>query len=57
MSVSKATGPRFIETHVAAKVKPATLARYRAALLPFCEWSVSEGFHPESAEEWDDILA
>ena len=57
MSVSKATGPRFLETHVAAKVRPATSERYRAALLPFCEWSVSEGFHPESAEEWDDILA
>ena len=51
-----ATGPRFLEPHLRQRVSDKTLKKYRDELLPFTEWSLERQHHPETAEEWDDLL-
>ena len=38
------------------RVKPITLQRYQAALLPFTTWALQEGLHPKSPQDWDEAL-
>ena len=49
-------GPRFLDPHQTAKVKPITVERYRAAALLFVSWAEPRGLAPSCAEEWDDLL-
>ena len=50
------TGPRFLEPHLRQRVSEKTLNKYRDELLPFSVWSLERQYHPETAEEWDDLL-
>ena len=50
------TGPRFLEPHLRQRVSEKTLKKYRDELLPFSVWSLERQYHPETAEEWDDLL-
>ena len=50
------TGPRFLEPHLRQRVSEKTFKKYRDELLPFSEWSLEWQCHPETAEEWDDLL-
>ena len=52
-----ATGPRFLEAHVATKVSDKSLERYREAVLGFTTWCVDREYDPQEAAEWDDLLA
>ena len=44
-----------IDPHQEAKVRH--VARYKTGALPFAMWLVRQGLHPNSAEQWDDLLA
>ena len=50
------TGPRFLEPHLRQRVSEKTLKKYRDEILPFSVWSLERQYHPETAEEWDDLL-
>ena len=52
----RATGPRRLDPHQAAKIKDASLRRYRKSVLPFCTWLDRCGLIPCGADEWDDAL-
>ena len=47
---------RFADPDFLSRVKPITLSRYRAALRPFTDWALSEGWDPVAPEDWDDAL-
>ena len=48
------TGPIRVDPHVAGRVKPSTLQRYRGAVGRFTQWLLDQGAEPLSAAEWDD---
>ena len=50
------TGPRRLHPHQLAKVRPASVRRYQQAGRPFCEWVLSRGLAPSTADEFDDLL-
>ena len=50
------TGPRFLEPHLRQRVSEKTLKKYRDEILPFSVWPLERQYHPETAEEWDDLL-
>ena len=51
------THSKFLcDKDVLARVKPVTLDRYRAAITTLASWGIAEGFAPQNAEEWDDLL-
>ena len=50
------TGPRFLEPHLRQRVSEKTLKKYRDEILPFSEGPLERQYHPETAEEWDDLL-
>ena len=44
------------DADVLARVKPVTLGRYRGAITTLASWGLAEGFWPQDAEDWDDLL-
>ena len=52
---SPAHGPRALDVHHGAKLRPSTHARYRAAAGKLV-WLKQNQFSPNSAGEWDDLL-
>ena len=54
--IGAVAGPRRLDCHQAQRVQGQTLARYRAAALPFSTWLLSTGIFPVGAEDWDDLL-
>ena len=54
--IGAVAGPRRLDCHQAQRVQGQTLARYRAAALPFSTWLLSTGTFPVGAEDWDDLL-
>ena len=57
MSRQGLTGPRFLEPHQTSKISEKSMARYREALLLFTTWAQGHRYSPETAEEYDDLLA
>jgi len=57
MSKMGLTGPRFIEPHQTSKISEKSMVRYREALLTFTTWARGLYYDPETAEEYDDLLA
>ena len=53
---SPAHGPRALDVHHGAKLRPSTHARYRAAAGKLVVWLKQNQFSPNSAGEWDDLL-
>ena len=51
-----ASGPRRLDPHQQGKVQEQTLVRYRGAAQPFVRWLEENGFFPQTASEWDDLL-
>ena len=51
----KLTGPRFLETHAAVKIR-FTLKHYRAVSEVFPAWALSNSCFPNTASERDDLL-
>ena len=49
-------GPRKLDNTSVEKVKPHTLASYRAAASKFVAYLDEHGFVPDGPEEWDDLL-
>ncbi len=50
------TGPRFLDPHLEAKVKDATLVRYRRALRLFLEFTIDFKLSPDTPQQFDDRL-
>ena len=50
------TGPRFLGPHLEAKVKDATLVRYRRALRLFLEPTIDFKLSPDTLQQFDDWL-
>ncbi len=50
------TGPRFLDPHLEAHVKDATLVRYRRALRPFLEFIIDFKLSPATPQQFDDLL-
>ena len=50
------SGPRYLEEGRAEDVAPSTLKQYRSACGKFLLFLRQEGFVPEEADEWDDLL-
>ena len=49
-------GPRRLDPHQAARVKPSTRDRYMAVLRPFIDWLERYKFVPQLACEFDDLI-
>jgi len=47
---------KFLDPDFLARVKPITLQRYKSAALAVTSWAQSQGYAPEQAEDWDDLL-
>ena len=50
------TGPCFLDPHLEAKVKDATLVRYRRALRLFLEFTIDFKLSPDTPQQFDDRL-
>ena len=50
------SGPRKLDSTSLEKVKPQTLATYRAAALKFVNWLEENGYVPDGPEQWGDLL-
>ena len=45
-----------MDVHQSSKILPATHGRYRAAVAKFTVWLAVQGYRPDLAEEYDDLL-
>ncbi len=50
------TGPRFLDPHLEAHVKDATLVRYRRALRLLLEFTIDFKLSPDAPQQPDDRL-
>ena len=48
--------PVRLDPHQQARVKRETLVSYQRAARDFADWLSAVGWHPDSAESWDDAL-
>ena len=46
----------FLDPDQAAKLGGNALQRYRDAVAPFVRWVMQNGYNPNDAEEYDDVL-
>ena len=49
-------GPRYLDVHHAASVRPATLTAYQRAVQHFLDYLDENGWDPRTPEEFDDLL-
>ena len=49
-------GPRRLDVHQAAKIKPSSLVRYQKSVATFHNWLSREGYNPETFEVVDDLV-